>query len=60
MECTIENNKMICTCPEKDCENYGHCCACVTKHRNKGNLPHCLRTKENKESRREARKAARS
>ncbi|MDR0499192.1 MAG: hypothetical protein LBH03_05605 [Holophagales bacterium] len=36
-------NVKECPCPTKTCPNYGKCCTCVTKHREKGDLPICLR-----------------
>ena len=35
-------NVKICDCPKDTCENYGKCCACVTKHRETDSLPFCL------------------
>ena len=46
MECTIEKNKENCTCTYMSCEKRGHCCACITYHRKKGQLPGCLFTVE--------------
>lgn len=37
-------NAMECVCPNTSCENYKNCCACVSRHRSRGNLPRCLRT----------------
>lgn len=37
------DNKRECPCHSKDCERYGKCCECVVFHREKGNLPVCLR-----------------
>jgi len=31
-----------CNCPNIECENFGRCCACVTNHREKDGLPHCM------------------
>ncbi|MFH0964051.1 MAG: DUF6485 family protein [Planctomycetota bacterium] len=32
-----------CACTSKDCPNRGRCCECVAAHREKGELPACLR-----------------
>jgi len=37
-----------CTCPKTECANYAKCCACVARHAEQGNLPFCLRPKEDK------------
>jgi len=41
MECKRKTNK--CTCPNNDCPRHGVCCDCVAYHREKKNLPVCLR-----------------
>jgi hypothetical protein len=38
-------NVKECFCPNVDCANHAHCCVCVKNHRDKGNLPICLRPK---------------
>jgi len=43
MECRLKENQSKCTCPDKECEHYGACCACVAYHRAGGDLPMCLR-----------------
>ena len=44
MVCEYEKE---CPCPKKDeCENYKICCKCVLSHKEKGNLPFCLRPAE--------------
>ncbi len=37
------NNRQPCTCPKVDCARHGKCCECVANHKDRGNLPHCLR-----------------
>lgn len=39
------SNKNECPCPSKTCQNHGKCCACVAHHRQRDNLPVCLRKK---------------
>jgi len=39
-------NVTECPCTNTECENYGKCCTCVANHRERGNLPVCLRPKE--------------
>jgi len=40
------SNEFDCCCANTDCENYKRCCACIASHRERGNLPCCLRTPE--------------
>ncbi|MDR0515831.1 MAG: hypothetical protein LBH25_02170 [Fibromonadaceae bacterium] len=47
MECSNrEKNKERCSCASKDCCRNGFCCECVAFHKQKGNLPVCLRNIE--------------
>lgn len=46
MECSLEANAKECTCTYEGCPHHGHCCACVARHRRKGEVPGCLFTKE--------------
>ena len=39
-------NVKECSCPRTDCARYKKCCECVKNHREKGNLPRCLRPPE--------------
>ncbi|EKE03812.1 MAG: hypothetical protein ACD_20C00148G0012 [uncultured bacterium] len=45
MECNINKNAENCTCTYS-CSKRGHCCACITYHRNNGEIPGCFFTKE--------------
>jgi ribosomal-protein-alanine N-acetyltransferase len=36
-------NAPECSCPKTQCPNHSKCCSCIVKHREGGNLPHCLR-----------------
>ena len=36
-------NEEKCLCPHKECANHGKCCQCVNSHRDRHNLPMCLR-----------------
>lgn len=52
-------NHMALDCPcTANCERHGSCAACVDNHRQKGNLPFCLRDigKRQKEARKLERK----
>ncbi|MBN1281079.1 MAG: hypothetical protein JXA00_05465 [Candidatus Thermoplasmatota archaeon] len=40
MECNKEDNKHHCNCTYP-CEKKGLCCACITYHRSRGELPAC-------------------
>jgi hypothetical protein len=42
------SNVKECACANVDCANHAKCCACVSNHREKGNLPVCLRPKTDK------------
>lgn len=37
------SNQHLCPCPNGDCTRHGHCCECVAAHRERGNLPLCIR-----------------
>lgn len=39
----IEINNEKCNCKAQDCPRHGFCCACIENHREKGNLPACVR-----------------
>ena len=43
MECKQLENAAQCTCSSETCDRRGICCDCVSHHRNKGQLPGCLR-----------------
>jgi hypothetical protein len=43
MECKQKENEKHCSCPSKDCKRHGLCCECVKHHKEKGQLPFCLR-----------------
>ena len=43
MTCDVEKN---CSCTKTECENYKVCCKCIANHKEKGNLPACLRPAE--------------
>ena len=51
-------NVKECSCPKTECERYKKCCECVKNHRDKGNLPRCLRPAEKKAKPSEDEKAA--
>lgn len=36
-------NEQDCPCNDLNCERHGICCECIKYHKNKGNLPKCLR-----------------
>jgi len=46
VECTVEKNKVCCTCTYEECGRKGKCCECVTYHRSKKELPGCFFSKE--------------
>jgi hypothetical protein len=50
MECTIEENKTVCTCTYAGCERRGRCCECVTYHRTRKQIPGCFFTREGEAS----------
>jgi hypothetical protein len=50
MECTIETNKLACTCTYDACSRRGKCCECVSYHRDKGQVPGCFFTDEGERS----------
>lgn len=37
------SNQYPCSCKHIGCARHGKCCACVNYHREKGQLPSCLR-----------------
>lgn len=37
------DNKQPCTCYSTNCERHGKCCECVAYHKERGDLPVCLR-----------------
>jgi len=39
-------NVKNCPCTKTECENHSVCCNCVLNHKEKGNLPFCLRPPE--------------
>lgn len=38
-----KTEKSKCSCPSTNCERHAACCACVRYHRERGDLPMCLR-----------------
>lgn len=44
MDCRRPQNLENCACQSADCPRKGACCECVAYHRDKGNLPVCLRS----------------
>jgi hypothetical protein len=44
MECKVKENKARCECPYESCPRHGVCCECVAYHRERGELPMCLKT----------------
>jgi hypothetical protein len=40
----LEVNKQNCACAGTDCERHGRCCECVAYHRDRGQLPSCLKS----------------
>jgi len=43
MTCDLEKD---CPCAKTECENHRICCKCVASHKERGNLPVCLRPAE--------------
>ncbi len=41
MECKASDNKKNCTCTY-ECTRRGNCCACVSYHRSRNELPGCF------------------
>jgi len=39
-------NVKSCSCSNTSCVNHSKCCACVANHQERGNLPVCLRPKQ--------------
>jgi len=46
MECKKEQNLKHCNCTYTSCSKRGVCCACVTFHRERGEIPGCFFTKK--------------
>ncbi len=38
-----EENEKNCTCTHDPCERKGICCECITHHRERGELPACVK-----------------
>jgi hypothetical protein len=38
-----ERNEERCSCVSVDCSRHGVCCECIAYHRERGELPSCLR-----------------
>ncbi|VBB05059.1 Hypothetical protein LUCI_0265 [Lucifera butyrica] len=36
-------NEQNCTCPNKQCERHGKCCACINYHRDSESKVFCMR-----------------
>jgi hypothetical protein len=49
VECTVEENIVVCTCTY-DCERRGKCCECVAYHRKLKQVPGCFFSKEAEKS----------
>ncbi|MFH1225607.1 MAG: DUF6485 family protein [Candidatus Diapherotrites archaeon] len=45
-ECKKEKNLKNCTCTYKGCARKGMCCECIAHHREAGEIPGCLFSKE--------------
>jgi len=50
MECQKEKNLKSCSCSYEGCSRKGVCCQCVAYHREKGEVPGCLFSKEAEET----------
>ncbi len=46
MECRKEENLKDCNCTYEPCDRKGMCCLCIRYHRERGELPACLFSKE--------------
>jgi len=44
MECRSKQSTSHCTCTYTGCEKRGNCCACVTFHRSRREVPGCFFT----------------
>jgi hypothetical protein len=42
MECNTSKNQNNCTCTYTSCSKRGHCCECITYHRDRNEVPGCL------------------
>lgn len=42
MECSIEENKLNCSCSYSNCFRRGKCCQCISYHWSKKQLPGCF------------------
>jgi len=40
--CSVEKNKVACTCSYESCSKKGVCCECLRYHFRNGELPACL------------------
>ena len=45
MSCTHNADAASCTCTYA-CPRHGHCCVCIAYHRDRGQFPACLFSKE--------------
>jgi hypothetical protein len=50
MECNLERSRTDCACTYESCTRRGKCCECVAYHRDKGQFPGCLFSKEGERS----------
>ncbi len=41
-ECSVERNKVKCTCTYSNCVRKGLCCECIAYHRAQDQLPGCV------------------
>jgi Domain of unknown function (DUF6485) len=46
MECNQKRNVQQCTCTYEPCSRKGICCECIAYHRQVGELPGCLFSRE--------------
>ncbi|MEW5706420.1 MAG: DUF6485 family protein [Actinomycetota bacterium] len=42
MNCDIDKNSAQCTCTYPGCSRRGKCCACLTYHKRRGEIPACF------------------
>ncbi len=46
MECNVKANKSNCSCTYEPCARKGKCCECLEFHRQAGEIPGCLFSRE--------------
>jgi hypothetical protein len=42
MPCSSDESQIHCSCTYTSCDKHGHCCKCVTYHKDRGEIPGCL------------------